>query len=613
MNNRKTPTLQNQRSELENYLDYYTNLEDPGYAVLITGPWGSGKSHQTKMAIYEKSHYVSLFGLSSAEEVYSAVFSKMFPIRSIAKGSGTLLQDVELEYSGAKLSLGGMASGLINAFIREKVTNDKTIIFDDLERSNIPLNDRLGIINKYIEHHKCRVVVIAHDEKLEEEFLEAKEKLFGHSIKITPQYKSAFEHFADTYVGEEAAFLSSKKATIIDIVKDSDCKSLRILKRTIEDLIRIYRTLSEEQKLNEDALQKITGIYTVLSLATRSGLLSRKDIAERKNAGVTYYIQQNSANKPNSKPAILEVSKKHPTINLSDPILSDDLLIAMLFDGSFDGEAIRESLDNSVSYTSLEKLPPWRILMSIDEISEVDAEQAAKRMICDFENRNLEDPGAILHTFAFMLMMSRIGRLESSLNETTQKCEAYLDELTEQGKMRPMSGGLSAHRDLARAHGGYTYWVEEVYKEQFSSLVCHLVECGERSMRNSYPVIAEELLKLMTEDSASFAKRLTINEISDPNYARADVLTAISPQRFVKAFMGSPEANRSDIGKALKYRYNSGELDDALSNEASWLIEVINLLEKEKEQASPFCRLHIERVIPWQIKEVAQKTLDKQS
>ncbi|WP_420169959.1 P-loop NTPase fold protein, partial [Morganella morganii] len=33
-------------SNLKNYLDYYTKLENPGYALLITGGWGSGKTYQ---------------------------------------------------------------------------------------------------------------------------------------------------------------------------------------------------------------------------------------------------------------------------------------------------------------------------------------------------------------------------------------------------------------------------------------------------------------------------------------------------------------------------------------------------------------------------------------
>ena len=36
------------QTHLKEYLDYYQTLEDPGYGVLITGAWGSGKTYHIK-------------------------------------------------------------------------------------------------------------------------------------------------------------------------------------------------------------------------------------------------------------------------------------------------------------------------------------------------------------------------------------------------------------------------------------------------------------------------------------------------------------------------------------------------------------------------------------
>lgn len=64
--------------------------------------------------------------------------------------------------------------------------NSKTIVFDDLERCSINLEDLFGAINKYVEHHGCKVIVIAHDDKLNDELTDKKEKIFGQVIKVTP-------------------------------------------------------------------------------------------------------------------------------------------------------------------------------------------------------------------------------------------------------------------------------------------------------------------------------------------------------------------------------------------------------------------------------------------
>ncbi|MEO1603432.1 MAG: P-loop NTPase fold protein, partial [Pseudomonadota bacterium] len=51
-------------THLEEYLAHYQTLENPGYAVLVTGEWGSGKTHQIKQVIPDaERYYVSLFGI----------------------------------------------------------------------------------------------------------------------------------------------------------------------------------------------------------------------------------------------------------------------------------------------------------------------------------------------------------------------------------------------------------------------------------------------------------------------------------------------------------------------------------------------------------------------
>ena len=38
---------------LTSYLDYYKSLERPGFALLVTGAWGSGKTFQVTAALDE--------------------------------------------------------------------------------------------------------------------------------------------------------------------------------------------------------------------------------------------------------------------------------------------------------------------------------------------------------------------------------------------------------------------------------------------------------------------------------------------------------------------------------------------------------------------------------
>lgn len=198
------------QNALTHYLNYYKSCEAPGYAVLVTGEWGTGKTYQVKAALEESERfYVSLYGLQSTEEIYASVFSAMFPARSLARRSGKKLKDIFVDIGFGPVSVGELASSVVNAIVREKVDTERVLIFDDLERCDLPISSTLGAINRYVEHHGCRVLVLAHDEKIaDEQFNKVKEKIFGHTIKVVAEVDAAFDHFANFGNASNRAMLS---------------------------------------------------------------------------------------------------------------------------------------------------------------------------------------------------------------------------------------------------------------------------------------------------------------------------------------------------------------------------------------------------------------------
>ncbi len=69
------------------YLTYYLGLAHaPCFAVLLSGPWGVGKTYLLKAFLKDRFKedvadyvYVSLYGLSSIEEIDDALFQAAFP------------------------------------------------------------------------------------------------------------------------------------------------------------------------------------------------------------------------------------------------------------------------------------------------------------------------------------------------------------------------------------------------------------------------------------------------------------------------------------------------------------------------------------------------------
>lgn len=83
----------------------YTREENPGYAIMITGDWGIGKTHTiTHLLPKEETHYISLYGLSSETEIHSSLFDVMYPDKKKIKKILNALNGVEFNGLGIRIS-----------------------------------------------------------------------------------------------------------------------------------------------------------------------------------------------------------------------------------------------------------------------------------------------------------------------------------------------------------------------------------------------------------------------------------------------------------------------------------------------------------------------------
>lgn len=114
-----------------------------------------------------------------------------------------------------------------------------------------------GVINQYIEHHQCKVIILAHDKETHNDFIKTKEKIIGHTIQIEPQIDDA----AGVFFSEKFKLnnFNAIKPVIIGAFLKTNCKSLRILKYLINDCHRLLECLEpihlKTHYSNESALQ----------------------------------------------------------------------------------------------------------------------------------------------------------------------------------------------------------------------------------------------------------------------------------------------------------------------------------------------------------------------
>ncbi len=167
--------------QIKKTLKDYIKKDYCDYAILIDGQWGSGKTFFMKNNIIpmieneinKKALYISTYGMQSTKEIdkkiYFEIINSNVPEK---KGIDLIKKGGKVIISGAKiltdiLKLPSTSYENISSFLSmfQRLEN-YTIIFDDIERCQIPINELLGYLNNYTEHRNIKVIIVANEAEI---------------------------------------------------------------------------------------------------------------------------------------------------------------------------------------------------------------------------------------------------------------------------------------------------------------------------------------------------------------------------------------------------------------------------------------------------------------
>ncbi len=534
-------------SHLTAYLDHYKTMTEPGFAVLVTGPWGSGKTHQVKNALAPgEYYYLSLFGLQTADEIRAAVFASMYPTKDRLKKIAAFGDGLNIQTAGfATLGTKGLPSAIVGALVGNNVETDRVIVFDDLERCKLSINDILGVINRYVEHHRCRVVVIAHDDEVEG-LGPIKEKVFGQTIKVSVQAQGAFDAFATRHELEaDSLFLAEHRSEIIAIFNSSGCASLRNLRHTVDDLCRLRAVLRDAHLGNTAAMSDLVKLFTALSLEVRMGNLTPAEVKDRSGARIRDAVARinRRGNEPVERSSFGKAQDRYPGLDLSSAILKDEVFEDILFLGRFDKEAIQASLDSDPHFASLGSVPSWRMFMDFESLPEDGVIAAQKAMLEEFDSRKIEIHGILMHYFALRFMMAEHGLISGNRADILAQCKSYVDDLEVQGRIEEVEcaryGRAAGRREAAEGIG---YWVEDAYRAEFEEVNAYLHAARSKALKATFPQKGAELVSLLSAETTAFFERACHSNAGSHPWATLPILAAVDPVMFVDAWMLAPAA-----------------------------------------------------------------------
>lgn len=266
-------------------IEYYCKQENTSGALLVNGNWGSGKTYFFEKTLPKLSWFcsntsiisISLFGITSREildkklkEKYILKNLSIPEISTVKKGiisniiysitkffTGTDIKLTEKEISlksllGAAQVFTGSWDSLVQIPRRDKF-GEVILIFDDLERCPMEMEELLGAINAYVEGSKIKTILIANEdyikekEKTDKTYSTMKEKLVCRTIKYKPDFINIVEKVIEDYITLDynyISFLKTQEDFLAQFLQKH--KNIRVLKSAIQDFERFYRVIISE-------------------------------------------------------------------------------------------------------------------------------------------------------------------------------------------------------------------------------------------------------------------------------------------------------------------------------------------------------------------------------
>lgn len=215
--------------ELTAYIKNYLENDKTRSAIMLTGPWGCGKSYYIQNMLtpalikdgVNRCIVVSLYGLKNLEalskSIYlevraKALFQKSETVSAAKIFGKTIIKGVA-SFFGVDINV---SEDDLNKLYHSIDLTDKLIVLEDLERSGIDIIEIMGYVNNLVEQDGVKVLLVAN----EGEIIKHKEDNVEERGPIAQSVKSFVNKDKKPILTEKTKeYIRIKEKTVFDTIK----------------------------------------------------------------------------------------------------------------------------------------------------------------------------------------------------------------------------------------------------------------------------------------------------------------------------------------------------------------------------------------------------------
>ncbi|GBQ84332.1 KAP P-loop domain-containing protein [Acetobacter malorum DSM 14337] len=609
--------------------EYCYGEEEIPFAIMLRGTWGCGKTWLVDRFFEEKKKNrknddiagfplrVSLFGVASATEIGDALYAELHPIlagkpgqvgsfvvRSLLKTTlridlNDLTDKKNKEKSSESITLAGADLGILGP---DGKPRRRIIVFDDLERANMPKPDILAAIHPLISNGENRVLLLANEEEIivgdkdaTKQYLRTKEKTVCLTLEVKPDFQSAFSKIEMKIKDPDFKnFFKILRNHLELLAVKAGMSNLRLLsffvplgETLFKNIKTTYRTESHYAALSELFICVYIRLIENRIYGVPLNLLNKliKNPSQPKNSFLKSDEPTPSETDRNNA-IICTRLKTYDYMFLRSPLISPDSLEALVMRGTVQAEAINASLALDNRFTEQTELPSWLRVWNYSLSSEQELDKAVAAFMIDFENRKFVDLD-MLHACSIYLTLHRVGQEGFNASDPVDCAKNYIKDVFAKKNMFEerirMAIADPNHLSLFPPFGRS---FSEEGSQDFQIIKGFYFSEQKLWLEKQLTVKSIELQSLFDENWDKFISLLFRVSETEPVYEHLPILQHLNTIIFSRKIISLPADHRMYLIACLKERYEKTvHHSSALHPECDWFSELSKALSDAVAQS----------------------------
>lgn len=584
---------------IEEYLGFFLGLNHPPeFAVLLSGPWGIGKTYLIKRVLESTFRedpaqcvYVSLYGITSVEQISWEILGQIYPALNTRAGKwGRRLFEAGLK----KLPLDvGVDAGEIPI-----INKPRLYVFDDLERANMPLDTILGFINTMVEHDGEKVVLVANEAELDhksgDEYRRKKEKLIGKTLGVNSSLNEAVSFFF-TLVDDQNAydFIESERDRVTQIFNESGIRNLRLLKQTMWDFERIFKLVPNRYSQHKN-FPDFVSLFFALSIEYKSGALKADDLMVRTSARMKDIRGMTRSQKGKEEvefSPFKSLNGKYSSVEIYTEWPTDSFMFEVLVNGRVLPHAVEKEMSSSPYFGIPRETPNWRLLWEFLDIPESVIQGALDEIWEEIDKKQITDHLHFLQVWGILFFYAEMEIIAYSRPEIFEKGKSYLDDLVREDLLPSIDPNDPREMDITSFDG---YVFREIESEEMIKLIDLVERARKETLNRRLPNLAERLCDQMLQDVDDFKAAISSPSAKNSVFS-VPILASIPVGDFWDQLLKLEPLAQSKVFSGLKARFEGGRLSKELSAEGAWLREFDRLGRERIKDLNPILRAQLKQ------------------